>query len=230
MKEIFLSYHYDDGVNQRLAAQVEQLVESHGIRAVTGDVLGGNELTQEIKDQIAQADALVALLMRDQQLANGNWTTFDYPVSELQHAKSIPKPAIALVQEGVKVGGLGAANEYILYNADAPLTAFLRLSRTIGKWRIDAGNTTKVQIVPNEVAAELWAINDQCTWEYRFSKGDHETNWRQAKAKREPSGLYLNLRVQDPTMLLEVKVTAPARNRWSVATPLATPITPIALD
>jgi hypothetical protein len=230
MKEIFLSFHYDDGVNHRLAGQVEQLVESHGIRAVTGDVLGGNELTQEIKNQIAEADALVALLTRDQPMPNGDWTTFQYPLTELQHARGIAKPAMALVEDGVKVGGLLAANEFIPYKADAPLTAFLRLSRTIGRWRLEAGSATKVQITPNEVAQELWAVNEQCRWEYRLSKEDHETPWKPAKARREPSGLYVLVRVPDPTMLLEIRVTGPARNRSSVATPLATAVTPVALD
>lgn len=86
MRDVFLSYHYDEP-NTRIARQIEDLLESHNLRATTGDVLSGGALTDEIKRQIDEADALIALLTRNQQLANGSWTTHEYVKNELQHAR-----------------------------------------------------------------------------------------------------------------------------------------------
>jgi hypothetical protein len=103
MKDIFLSHHYDnEGPNIKLARQVENLLESHNLRAVTGDVLAGGILTSEIQQQIAEADGLVALLTRRDAVADGSWTTHPFCLAELQHARTISKPAIALVEDGVK--------------------------------------------------------------------------------------------------------------------------------
>jgi hypothetical protein len=70
VKDVFVSFHYDERT-RKLARQVEELLESHGLHAVTGDVLGGGALTAETKAQIAEADALIALLTRRELRPDG---------------------------------------------------------------------------------------------------------------------------------------------------------------
>src|SRR5262245_27998140 len=147
MRDVFLSYHYDEP-NTRIARQIEELLESHNLRATTGDVLGGGVLTDEIKRQIDEADALIALVTRNQQLANGGWTTHEYVKNEVQHARDTKKPAIALVEQGVDVTGLYKENEFIPYIPSQALPAFLKLSRTIRSWKNRAGRTIKLQLLP----------------------------------------------------------------------------------
>src|SRR2546423_335603 len=130
MKTIFLSFRYDD-LNKKLASQVEDLIESHSLSAVTGDMLGGEVVTPEVLKQVEQADALIALLTRRDQLANGQWTTHPFCLVELQHARTKQKPAIALIEDGVSDIGPFSENEHIAYSTNEPLSTFLKLSRTI---------------------------------------------------------------------------------------------------
>lgn len=208
MRDVFLSYHYDDP-NTRIARQIEDLLESHNLRATTGDVLGGGVLTDEIKRQIDEADALVALLTRNQQLANGSWTTHEYVKNEAQHARDAKKPTIAVVEEGVDVTGLYKENEFIPYAPTDALRAFLRLSRTISSWKNRAGRTIKPQLLPEAIATEIWKNKSVgIEWQYRLSSGIRDGEWQKAYPRKEPFGLFLFVQVPDDTMSIEVKVVA----------------------
>jgi hypothetical protein len=165
MKTIFLSYHYD-APNKELARHIEDLVESHNLRAITGDALGGNGLTDGIKAEIARADALVALLTRAQPTPDQQWFTHPYCASELQYARSIGKPAIALLETDVKPQGLFQENEYVAYDAAVPLPAFLKLSRTLWRWKLNAGRILKLQAIPQDTAQEIWTKQAECQWQY----------------------------------------------------------------
>lgn len=234
MKTLFLSYHYDEP-NTGLAKQVEQLVESHGLRAVTGDVLGGRRLTDEIKEQIAKADGLIALLTRSQPLPDGSWTTHLFCQSELQHARSLDGsvvgtsrrtyPAIALVENGVPTSGLVQDHEHIPFDSSRPLPAFLRLSETIAKWKHRAGRWLTLQVAPDDIVKEISSQGTSVAWEYRLWNGGDETEWLAAKPRVEPGGLFVWVRVPDDTMLIEIRARAQARAWQSAATPFHTRVT-----
>ncbi len=224
MRDVFLSYHYDEP-NTKIARQIEDLLESHNLRATTGDVLAGNSLTEEIKRQIVEADAMIALLTCNQQLANGSWTTHEYVKSELQHARSTHKPAIALVEQGVDVTGLYNDNEFIRYaHADA-LAAFLKLTRTIWSWKNRSGRTVKLQLLPEATATEIWTNRNGATqWQYRLSSGIRETSWQKAFPRKEPYGLFLFVQVPDDAMSIEVRVTADGKSWVSDSTQFLMPV------
>lgn len=225
MKDVFVSYHYDEGgVNAKLVKQVEDLLESHNLRAVTGDVLAGGAVTPEIQRQIEDADALVALLTRRDSLKNGTWTTHPFCVAELQHARTIGKPAIGVVEEGVQVLGLFQEYEYIKFTSAEALPAFLKLSRTIWRWKLRAGRTLKIQLIPENVAQEIWASRASCSWEYRLASGIKDTDWQRAKPRKEPGGLFLYVQVPDDTVLIEVRIKSPIKLWSSDATPFQTPL------
>ena len=103
MRDVFLSYRYDPP-NIDLARRVEDLLESHSLRPVTGDVLGGEAITPALLRQIEEADALVALLTQRDALAAGGFTTHPFCLDELKHARSKGRPAIALLEDGVETG------------------------------------------------------------------------------------------------------------------------------
>ena len=224
MINVFLSFRYDEAGKQ-LARLVEDLLESHNLRATTGDVLGGEILTPEIMRQIEEADALVALLTRRDQLQNGNWTTHQFCLQELQHARQNGKPAVALVEDGVVLGGFEQQHESIAYKADEPLAAFLKLSRTIRQWKHRAGRTIKIQVEPPDVAREVWVNRANCVWEYRLSSGLRETQWQPTKARREANGLFVFVQVPDDTWMIEVRARSGTRAWISDATPFLLPVT-----
>ncbi len=194
------------------------------MRATTGDVLGGGVLTDEIKRQINGADALIALLTRNQQIANGGWTTHDYVKTELQHARSAGKLAIALVEEGVNVTGLYQENEFIPYVPTDALATFLKLSRTVWRWKNLAGRTVKLQLLPEAVASEIWEKKANMTWQYRLTSGIQETDWRKGTPRKEPYGLFLFVQVPDDTMSIEVRVAATDKSWVSDSTQFLLPM------
>lgn len=224
MTDIFLSFRYDEP-NKQLARLVEELLESHNLRATTGDVLGGEALTPEIKRQIEDADALIALLTRRDALQNGGWTTHPFCLQELQHARDAHKPAIALVEDGVGLGGFEQQNEHIAYQAANPLPAFLKLTQAIWRWKQRVGRTIKIQVQPPGVAQEVWTNRANASWEYRLSSGLRETSWQPAKARREAVGLFVYVQVPDDTMLIELRVRSGARAWTSDATAFLLPLT-----
>ena len=226
MKSVFLAYRYDEP-NKRLARDVRELVESHGLKAATGETLGGDELTAGLKHQIETADALIALLTRRKALKGGGWATHEFAKSELQHARGVNKPAIALVEDGVDVSGLYKENEFISLVGTKPLPAFLRLSRTLALWKESAGRSVKIQLLPEPIAQEIGPKYDQCAGEYRLLSGATETEWRPAKFRREPGGLYLFVHVPEDTMdtmLIEVRIKYGHKAWVSCATPFYVPL------
>lgn len=225
MNTIFLSFHYDAS-NKALAALIEDLLDSHALRGTTGDILAGNNLTPEIQKQIDDADALIALLTRREQLPGGAWTTHEYCKNELQYARSKSKNAIAFVETAVDITGLYQENEYIRYDANQPLEAFIKLSRTIGLWKQRSGRTVKVQVMPEATALEIWAERATCEWEYRLSSGVRETPWALARARKEPGGVFLYVQVPDDTMMIEVRIRANggAKRWYTDSTPIFTPL------
>src|SRR3954452_919520 len=224
MRDVFLSYHYDE-LNTAIARRIEDLLESHNLRATTGDVLGGGVLTNEIKRQIDEADALIALFTRSQQLANGSWTTHEYVKNEVQHARAAEKPAIAFVEQGVDITGLYKENEFIPYTPTDALPAFLKLSRTIWSWKNRAGRIIKLQLLPEVVATDIWkSRGGGIEWQYRLSSGLRDTGWQKAYPRKEPYGLFLFVQVPDDTMSIEVRVVAGGKSWVSDATQFLMPV------
>lgn len=178
MKKIFLSFSFR-AADRELVAAIEQLLASHQIQVSTGRRLGGEPLTEAIKEKINQADGLVALLTRREQLANGGWTTHDWVRDELNFARQANKKAIALVEAGVQIGGAYANHEHIPFNrAESLLDAFLAVSDTIGVWKIQAGRLIKVRIMPENLAREPRLLSGQAQLQYRYLSGGEFTRWQ----------------------------------------------------
>lgn len=178
MKKIFLSFSFRNA-DRELVAAVEQLLASHHIQVTTGRRLGGDTLTEAIKEKINQADGLVALLTQREPLANGGWTTHDWVRDELNFARNANKKAIALVETGVQLGGAYSDHEHIPFTRDENLLdAFLAISDTIGIWKMQAGRLLKVRIMPESLAREPRLLNGQAQLKYRYLTNGEFTPWK----------------------------------------------------
>jgi hypothetical protein len=223
VRDVFLSYRYDPA-NEELARKAEELIESHNLRAVTGDVLGGEAITPELLRQIEEADCLVALLTRRDQLVGGGWTTHPFCVDELKHARSKAIPAIALLEEGVTNGGMFQEHEYITFRPEQPLAAFLKLSSTLWRWKLRGGRLQRVQLLPSQLTQDLYTRGRGCRWEYRVSNGLRDSTWTEVEPRKEGQGVFLLVRVQDDTTLIDVKVDDGAQRRSSGFVALQVPV------
>lgn len=206
MKSIFLSFAFRDN-DRDVVSSVEQLLASHGIHAITGKRLGGEALDPAIQARIEQADGLIALLTRRDQLVQGGWTTHSWVKDELNHARAHNKRAIALVEDGVELAGMYADHERIPFNRDQPLDAMLALAETVGFWKAEAGRTLKVRIMPETVAQLAHSPSGSFQCQYRLFGNAQYTPWRNVDPVPEVGGTFVYLGgIQDEHLIqLEVK-------------------------
>ena len=201
MKKIFLSFSFRDA-DRELVASVEQLLVSHQITVITGRRLGGQSLSEAIKAKINQADGLIALLTRREQLTNGMWTTHDWVRDELNFARITKLPAIALVEDDVQISGAFGEHERIHFNRATDLwKTFLAISDTIGVWKIRAGRLVKVRIMPETLARNPRLVNGQAKLTYRYLVDGEFTAWQAITPIREIGGTVVYLPgIHDETM------------------------------
>lgn len=103
MQKVFVSFHFSDdfdSLDRQLANRVEGLLRSHGLDLASGAVLGRGPLTDGVRELIEKSDALIALMTRRDQLANGEWTTHLWVQDEYGHARGKNMRAIALIEQG----------------------------------------------------------------------------------------------------------------------------------
>lgn len=212
MKTVFLAFAYRPE-DRELSAHVEQLLGSHDVRVTTGERLGGAALTPAVQKRIEDSDGLVGLLTRRDQLANGNWTTHQWVLDELAYARSRNKPAIAVVEDGVNVGGMFQPHEYIALDRQHPLPAFLALSDTVREWKTEIGRTLRVRILPDTLARRVTQGDAQIRCRHRFHGGGRYTDWKETTPFREPGGTFLFLEgvKEDYTIQIEID---DSRTKW----------------
>ncbi len=109
---IFMAFSYREE-DKALARYVERLFASQLVKPITGERLGGEQLTLEVQKRINGSDALVALLTQRDQILGGGWTTHQWVTDELAWARANGKRAIAMVEDGVNVGGMFQPHECI---------------------------------------------------------------------------------------------------------------------
>jgi hypothetical protein len=205
MRTVFLSCHFGEA-DRELVRRAEGFLESHNLRVVTGEELGGCALTQGVIDRIGACDALVALMTkREEEPKYGG--THPWVVDEFKCAKNLNKPSIALVAPEVKVVGAYQEHERIDYDPGDMVKAFLKLSKTIGLWRRQAGRLLKVRILPHDVAEKIAAANGGSMCSYRLC--DYEGTlgqWRHVDAIPEGDGTYLYLKGVTDEVRIQLRV------------------------
>jgi hypothetical protein len=206
MRAVFLSCHFGDA-DRELVRQVESLLESHSLRVITGEVLGGEALTQEIMTRIEKkADALVALMTKRETQDNNVGGTHSWVVDEFKHAKGQKKRAIAMVAPGVDVKGAYTEYERIDFDPAQPLKAFLKLSKTLGYWKAEAGRVIRAQVLPTELATKI-AANGDCHCRFRLHAPDGTAGeWREAPSRPEGDGTYIYLNGVTDDALIQVRI------------------------
>jgi hypothetical protein len=224
MKSVFLAYSFRDE-DQELVTLVEHLLASHDVIAVTGEGVGGGEISPVVRARILGADGLIALLTRRDRLADGGWTTHDWVRHELTVAREAGKPAIGIFESGVPTGGPYGDNERIDLDRETISDALLRLSRTVGEWRRQAGRTLKVQILPDEVAMRVGEADGNVVCRYRFLSQGEWMDWRDARPIPEVGGTFVYIRGVRDDYLIQLQVDGQGSSWYSPATSQFLPIT-----
>lgn len=223
MDKIFVAQWFDER-DSTLVGLIDRVLYSHGIRSITGHVLGGDALDDAIKERIENSDCLIALVTRRQQLNDGRWMTHPWVTHEFAHAKSQNKDAIALVEVGVVWEGPYQAHEFIQLDRDRPSDALLTLSNTVGMWKEKAGKTLKLQVLPNTLAEKLELESDVFKCSYRLVEQGNFADWCNVSPVPEPGGVFFYIKGVQDRQLVEVKVSANRETWKSPATPQLMPV------
>lgn len=218
MRTIFLSMSFrpEDEKTRTFADNVGRLLQSHNISYDSGRNLG-ERLTPMIKRKIAEADGLIALMSRRDQLVSEagsgpvKYSTSAWVRDEIAHARTLRKPSVALVEEGVAIDGMEADYEYIPWDPAAPLEAVLRLSATLRAWKDRAGRlrTMTARLQPPEAAA--LAVSDHAARvRYQVVDGGRRSKRRTAELLRATEGVIFHFDVlsEKAEILVELETGA----------------------
>jgi len=217
--KVFLAFSFRNE-DKPLASYIEQLLASQFVHVVTGERLGGDQLTPKVKARIEESDALVGLLTRRDPLANNaGWTTHDWVKDEIGYARSKGKRAIAMVEQGVTVGGMNDPHEHIPFTREELISAVLVLAETIGVWKHEVGRTIKVQILPAELAQKLGTNGQGVKCQHRLCLNGKFTEWRDSIPVPEVGGTFVYLEGVQDDQLVQIRVEEPNKVWMSPATP-----------
>lgn len=198
-----------------LVNDVDRLLASHLVKAVTGRNLGGGQLPDEVKRKIDDCETLVALLT---QHGAANGQTSQWVRDEVTYARAKDKRAIVLVEAGIEVGGMFAANEFIPLDRQNPLEALLRLSETIGLWRDELGRTVKVQVMPPALARKLGQTALRLECRYRTIRAGKPSPWSETQPIAEAGGTFIHVPGVGDEQLIQLEVREDGKSWSSVAT------------
>lgn len=210
---VFLAFSFRTQ-DKELVGYVERLLASHDIRIVAGERLGGEALTPSIKARIDEVDGLVAVLTRRDQLVAGGWTTHQWVQDELAYARTQGKKAVALIEDGVAVGGMYQPHEHLVLRKEALLDVFLDLSETLAVWRSSIGRTVKVQILPQALAHKLGLDHESFRCRHRLGWQGRFTDWREVPPVPEVGGTFVYVPGVKDDHLIQLEVSGIGEKRW----------------
>jgi hypothetical protein len=202
MKTVFLSFRFEEE-DRELVDLVQRIIESHGLLPVTGRRLGGGGLTREIQARIAQCDALVAVLTREQETGDGRFLPSMWVRDELQHARSENLPTIGLVEGGVDTTGMHSEREWVALDRASPAEALASLSETLHLWK---ALRVKVQLLPQEVAEQVGDHAGQVEAHYRTVVEGRYSGWRVATLVPETGGTFAYVWPRTEDELIELQL------------------------
>jgi hypothetical protein len=218
--KIFLAFPFRDE-DKRLVSYIERLLASQFVQIITGERLGGEQLTPAVQERIDQSDALVALLTRLEQKAAGGWITHQWVLDEISYARARHKFAIPLVEEGVDVGGMHQFHEYIALKRENPVEALLILSEHVNFWKRELGRMVKVQIMPVSVAKRLGNAKSGVRCKHRLCLQGRYTEWREVTPVPETGGTFVYVEGVQDEHLVQIQVQdqnkvweSPATSQW----------------
>jgi hypothetical protein len=224
---VFLAFSFRDE-DKILVTNLQRLIESHRVEVITGERLGGEQLTPGVQQRIEECDALVALLTY-QKKPDGTYTTSNWVREELVYARAKNKKAIALVEENVDLGGMFASHEIIPFarESESLTESILRLSETIAEWMREVGRHVKVQILPQEIAKQLAHEDGGVRCSYRlWLKNKTWGSWFNVTPLAEDDGrtfVWVNNVQDDHLVQIRVELSneiwsSPATTQWMLVT------------
>jgi hypothetical protein len=155
--KIFVGY----GFNERdkwIEEMVFPIIGAFGDQAITGKNLQGEQITDVIRKEIAQSDALIGFTTRrGEPYGDNNWRTHRWVTDEMTVALSNQIPLLEVREEGVDdQGGILGDRQRITYKEKERDRCLVELVGTIGRWHREA--KIKLKLLPEACVQELFPL------------------------------------------------------------------------
>jgi hypothetical protein len=191
------------------------LIETYGAETLTGQSLGGQKLTDAVKDKIKRAHAAIFFTTRRKEVPGtpGTWSTSPWVVDEIKYADSVDghRRIYEIRECGVTYENcIHDERQHSLMEHGDVAQAMLLVARTVSQWR---GLSYKLQLLPEDfmkaLKPRLVDKRYDCTYEVKES-GNTIFGPERAEILREGHSLcvYLHHLPEDDRTYVEVKVRA----------------------
>ena len=151
--KVFITHSVRD---QGLVISLANLLSKFGIEVVVAVwyLAPGTSLDKKVREQIKEADCVVALLTRNG--IRSNWVQ-----QEIGYSLSLKKPIIPVVEKGIDLKNLGVleGKEYIEYDPYKPQQAFSKLSTYVKSLKLKKEEKEKTLLVLGILLAFLLLLS-----------------------------------------------------------------------
>lgn len=153
--KIFVAYGYN-ARDQWVRDLVFPLIRAFGDEVTTGEELQGEQITDAVRYQIQQSQALLAFITRREQIGTSDrWTTHRWVTDELSHALSKNLLAAEVREKGVDdQGGIAGDRQRIVYDENERDKCLVEIVKTIGKWH--SASAVSMQLLPETFVEEIF--------------------------------------------------------------------------
>jgi hypothetical protein len=208
------SFHDSD---RGLVDGIRSVVEAFGIRPMAGRHLGGKDLNEGVRKRIKSCDALIALFTTRKQ--GDGWNTHAWVLGEYEHAHTIGKPTIAIVENSIDWSHTPYGNrEYITLDRGRSHEAMLELMQQVGTWKQEAGVPLNIAIQNSDIIQKYAEDPKSVNVRYRTIVRAEAEPWVEPQAiYQEPNAIVARIKIGPvPDHLIELEVTC-GRVVWQSA-------------
>jgi hypothetical protein len=188
---IFIGYGYN-ARDAWIERDVFPILQGMNLEIVHGKDMYGEELRDEVKDRIGQADALVAFCTLRQGQRNADFNSHIWVRDELQHAMTLRKPAVEVREKGVRnPPGLVGDRQRIELDPDNRLKCVAELVKVVSNWSMRRLLLVPIDQKQSRRIHQAIATG-QLLARYRSRIRGIDSRYREGRIERLDKGLYLN--------------------------------------
>jgi hypothetical protein len=204
---IFIAFGYNDR-DKWIREMVFPLISAFGDEVETGEVIYGNALTEGVKQQLRDSQAIIAFLTRraDSQgalTASTHW----WVLQELAIADTHGLLVLPVREEGLEPQqGIGVNYQWIDYKPAQRDLCIVEIVKALGKWH--SATSVRLQLLPDECAAQLRPMlrKPDLRVRYQLLINGEEGNLTDTKVVPIKGGLFVDLRNVPRDALLRLHV------------------------
>jgi hypothetical protein len=203
--KVFVAYGFRDS-DRWVRDHVIPLIQAFGTDVVTGDKLGGQQITVAVQERIRGCDGLIGFLTARDAAGTAD-ETHAWVLQELAVAVTANLKVLEVRQAGLtNQGGLLMDREHLIYEPADEAGCLVSIAGVLGVW--SQGLTMRVLLLPEDIVQTIAPLISSPTFRctYRISADGSPGPYRPAVLLRRPGGLQLTARGIPPTALISVRV------------------------